>query len=183
MYFDWRLFALTRGLRGQIVLAALVGLAGLPLNLGRLALSGLVLTAIIRGQSISEQVPLILAIAVLIVGRGLVSLWKEDVANKTGIEMKVRLREQLYRHVLELGPGRVDQQRSGGVALSLVDGVEMLETFFGQYLPQLLVAALTPVIILLFMAWLDLTTGVIFLVFALFTLVVPALFHSLNRAS
>src|SRR3954451_23837531 len=183
MYFDWRLFALTRGLRWRIVFAALVGLAALPLNLGRLALSGVVLAAIIRGRPIGEMLPLILAIAALIVGRGLVSLWKEDVANKTGVEMTVRLREQLYRHVLALGPGRIDQQRSGGVALSLVDGVEMLETFFGQYLPQLLVAALTPLIIFLFMAWLDLTTGLIFLVFSVFTLVVPALFHSLNRAS
>ena len=33
----------------------------------------------------------------------------------------------------------------------------MLETFFGQYLPQLLVAALTPLIIFVFMALLDLT--------------------------
>ena len=95
----------------------------------------------------------------LIVARGLVQLWKEEIANRTGVEMKVRLRERLYRHVLALGPGPIDQQRSGGVALSLVDGVEMLETFFGQYLPQLLVAALTPLIVFLFMAWLDLTTA------------------------
>jgi ATP-binding cassette subfamily C protein CydCD len=183
MYFDWRLFALTQGLRGRILVAALIGLAGLPLNLGRLALSGLVLAAIIRGQPIGDLVPMIVAIAALVVGRGFVQVWKEDVANKTGAEMKVRLRERLYRHVLALGPGRVDQQRSGGVALSLMDGVEMLETFFGQYLPQLLVAALTPLIIFLFMAWLDLTTSLIFLVFAVFTLVVPALFHSLNRKS
>jgi ATP-binding cassette subfamily C protein CydCD len=183
MYFDWRLFALTRGLRWRIVAAALIGLLGLPLNLGRLALSGVVLAAIIRGQPIAELLPLIAAIAALIVGRGLVQVWKEDVANRTGAEMKVRLRERLYRHVLALGPGRIDQQRSGGVALSLVDGVEMLETFFGQYLPQLLVAALTPLIIFLFMAWLDLTTALIFLAFSVFTLIVPALLHSVNRAS
>jgi ATP-binding cassette subfamily C protein CydCD len=183
MYFDWRLFALTQGLRWRILAAALIGLAGLPLNLGRLALSGVVLAAVIRGQSVADLVPLIVAIAALIVGRGLVQVWKEDVANKTGAEMKVRLREKLYRHVLALGPGRIDQQRSGGVALSLVDGVEMLETFFGQYLPQLLVAALTPLIVFAFMAWLDLITGLIFLVFAIFTLVVPAFFHALNKQS
>ena len=183
MYFDWRLFALTQGLRLRILVAALIGLAGLPLNLARLTLSGVVLASIIRGVPIADLVPLVVAIAALIVGRGFVQVWKEDVANKTGAEMKVRLRETLYRHVLALGPGRIDQQRSGGVALSLVDGVEMLETFFGQYLPQLLVAALTPLITFLFMAWLDLPTGLIFLVFAVFTLVVPAFFHSLNRTS
>src|SRR3954471_112247 len=102
MYFDWRLFALTRGLRWRIVVAALIGLAGLPLNLGRLALSGVVLASIIRGQAIADMVPMIVAIAALIVGRGLVQVWKEDVANTTGAEMKIRLREMVYRHVLDL---------------------------------------------------------------------------------
>ena len=74
MYFDWRLFALTAGLRGRIVLAALIGLAALPLNLGRLALSGVVLAAIIRGTPISEMLPQILAIAALkLVDRGALS--------------------------------------------------------------------------------------------------------------
>jgi ATP-binding cassette subfamily C protein CydCD len=183
MYFDVRLFALTVGLRGRILLAALIGLAGLPLNLARLALSGVAIAAVIRGEPFGGILPLVAVIAVLIVARGLVQLWKEEISNRTGAEMKVRLRERLYRHVLALGPGPIDQQRSGGVVLSLVDGVEMLETFFGQYLPQLLVAALTPLIVFLFMAWFDLTTAVIFLVFALLTLVVPAMFHKMNRDS
>jgi ABC-type multidrug transport system fused ATPase/permease subunit len=183
MYFDWRLFALTRGLRWRIVVAALIGLVGLPLNLGRLALSGVALAAIIRGQPMQDLLPIIAVIAILIVGKGLVQLWKEDVANRTGAEMKVRLREKLYAHVLALGPGRIDQQRSGGVALSLVDGVEALETFFGQYLPQFLVATLTPIIIFLFMVWLDVPTAAVFLLFAIFTLIVPSLFHAMNRSS
>ncbi|MCC7369779.1 MAG: thiol reductant ABC exporter subunit CydC [Chloroflexi bacterium] len=183
MYFDWRLYALTRGLRGRILAAALIGLLGMPLNLGRLALSGVVLAEIMRGRPMVEVLPMVGVIALLIVGRGLVQLWKEDVANRTSAEMKVRLREKLYRHVLSLGPGCIDQQRSGGVALSLVDSVEMLETFFGQYLPQLLVAALTPVIVFLFMVWLDVPTALVFLGFAIFTLLVPSLFHKLNSAS
>jgi ATP-binding cassette subfamily C protein CydCD len=183
MYFDVRLFALTVGLRGRILLAALVGLAGLPLNLARLALSGVVIAAVIRGETLAQVAPTIGLVALLIVGRSLVGLWKEEIANKTGAEMKLRLRERVYRHVLTLGPGPIDQQRSGGVVLSLVDGVEALETFFGQYLPQLLVAALTPLIVFVFVAWLDLPTALIFLVFAIFTLVVPALFHKMNRDS
>ncbi|MGE3267688.1 MAG: thiol reductant ABC exporter subunit CydC [Chloroflexota bacterium] len=183
MYFDWRLFGFTRGLRWRIVVAAMIGLLGLPLNLGRLALSGVVLASIIRGQPVTDLVPILAAIAILLIGRGLVQLWKEEVANRTGTVIKIRLRETLYRHVLALGPGRIDQQRSGGVALSLVDGVEALETFFGQYLPQLLVAVLTPFIIFLFMVWLDVSTAVIFLTFAVFTLIVPSLFHRMNSSS
>src|SRR3954466_11568048 len=98
MYFDVRLFALTVGLRGRILLAALVGLAALPLNLARLALSGVVIAGVIRGQSVGEDLPLIGGLGLLIVARSLVALWKEEIANRTGGEMKIRLREKLYRH-------------------------------------------------------------------------------------
>ena len=97
--------------------------------------------------------------------------------------MKIRLRSSLYAHVLELGPGPFDQRRTGEVLLALVEGVEMLETFFGQYLPQLLVAALTPLIVFAFMLLLDPPTACIFLAFALFTLVLPWAFHRWNEST
>ncbi len=183
MYFDLRLFAMTRGLRRRIVWAALIGLLELPVSLGRLALSGLVIAAVIQGTSVDALVWPLLAIAALVVLRGLVHYWREELANRMAAEMKVRLRALLYEHVLRLGPGPFDQQRTGGVLLTLVEGVEMLETFFGQYLPQLLVASLTPLIVFACIAWLDLPTASIFLVSALFTLVVPALFHRWNSTS
>ena len=183
MYFDPRLFAMTVGIRGRIVLAALVGLAGLPVSLGRLALSGVVIAGVIQGRPLEDLVWPLVAIPVLVLLRALIQLWKEELANQTAAEMKVRLRARLYEHVLALGPGPFDQRRTGGVLLTLVEGVEMLETFFGQYLPQLLVAALTPLIVFAGMAFLDLPTALIFLGFALFTLVVPALFHRWNSTS
>ena len=60
---------------------------------------------------------------------------------------------------------------------------KQLDQFFGQYLPQLVVAAFTPVLIFVFMAFLDLPTAVIFLVFALLTLVMPAAFHRWNSTA
>ena len=40
MYFDRRLFTMTRGVRGRIALAAVLGLAGVPVALWRLTLQG-----------------------------------------------------------------------------------------------------------------------------------------------
>ena len=50
-----------------------------------------------------------------------------------------------------------------------------METFFGQYFPQLAVAALTPPLIFVFMAAFDVQTAYVFLAFALFTLIFPLL--------
>jgi ATP-binding cassette, subfamily B, bacterial len=183
MYFDGRLFAMTRGVRLRIGLSALVGLAALPVSLARLALSGVVIASVIQGVPIQALLGTLVLIAVLIGLRALLQYWKDDVANRTAAEMKIRLRSSLYAHVLELGPGPFDQRRTGEVLLALVEGVEQLETFFGQYLPQLLVAALTPLIVFAFMLLLDPPTACIFLAFALFTLVLPWFFHRWNESS
>ena len=47
----------------------------------------------------------------------------------------------------------------GGVILSMVEGVEQLEVYFGQYLPQLFIAGLTPILIFGFVAFVDVGEG------------------------
>ena len=67
--------------------------------------------------------------------------------------------------------------------LTLVEGIERLETFFGQYLSQIIVCSIAPVAIFAYMVTLDVYIALIFLVFAFLTLAVPAMFYTWNRNS
>jgi ATP-binding cassette, subfamily B, bacterial len=67
--------------------------------------------------------------------------------------------------------------------LSIVDGVEQLQTFFGQYVPQLTIALLTPLAIFVFIAFWDVPVASVMLVFALVTLVAPTVFVHIERRS
>jgi ATP-binding cassette, subfamily B, bacterial len=183
MYFDRRLFSFTSGVRGRIVLAAVVGLAAVPVAMLRLALTGQAMARVFTGEPFEALVGMLVLIAALVVVRSVLQLVRDEIANTTAALMKVRMRGLLYQHILVLGAGYFDQRRSGDAALALVDGVEQLDQFFGQYLPQLVVAALTPLIVFGFMAVLDLPTATIFLLFALLTLLTPAAFHRLNSIS
>ena len=49
-------------------------------------------------------------------------------------------RRRLYDHLAALGPAHFTRSRTGDVILSLVEGVQQLEVYFGQYLPQLFVS-------------------------------------------
>ena len=109
----------------------------------------------------------------LIVLRSLLQYTQELVSHHTASIVKVQVREMLYQHCLALGPGYFDQSRTGDGVLTLADGVERLEAFFGRYLPQLTVAILTPPLIFAFMAFIDWPIAVIFLVFALAALLIP----------
>src|SRR5205814_968444 len=54
------------------------------------------------------------------------------------------------------------------------------QSFFGQYLPQVSVAALSPIAIFAFIVWWDLPVAAVMLAAALFTLVAPTAFHAIE---
>ncbi len=181
MYFDRRLFSLTSGVRWRIAVTAIVGLIVIPIAIWRLMLTGTTMARVFKGDGISDIAPALITIATLILLRSCLLFVKDQIAFGTAMRVKNRLRSMLYDHVLQLGPGHFDRQRTGDATLSLVEGVESLETFFGLYIPQLIISGLTPIIIFAFMAFLDIRTAAVFLVFALLTLIAPAMFHRMNR--
>ena len=174
---------MTRGVRWRIALAAAVGLLAVPVSMLRLTLTGQTMARAFNGEPFSALIGVLVFIAVLIVFRAALQYARDEISNATAARMKARVRATIYEHILELGAGHFDQRRTGDAALTLVDGVEQLDTFFGGYLPQLIVAALTPLLIFGFMAFLDVQTAVIFLVFALLTLIAPAAFHRWNSTA
>ena len=184
MYFDWRLFGLTRGVRLRIVFAAALGLIAVGAGVARLAISGVVIYRVLAGQASFSALALPLSIIVgLIVVRSLFQYWQNSVSHHTANIVKIRLRHDVYEHALKLGPGYFDRNRTGDVVLTLVEGIERLETFFGQYLSQIIVCSIAPVAIFAYMVTLDVYIALIFLVFAFLTLAVPAMFYTWNRNS
>ena len=184
MYFDRRLFSLTRGVRLRIVVAAVLGLIAVGAGVSRLAVSGVIIYRVLAGEAsfAALAIPL-LTIAGLIVVRSLFQYWQNAVSHHTANIVKIKLRHDVYEHALELGPGYADRNRTGDVVLTLVEGIERLETFFGQYLPQFIISAVAPVAIFAYMVTLDVYIALVFLVFAFLTLIAPWMFHRWNRES
>ncbi len=77
------------------------------------------------------------------------------IAHRTAARVQERLRGRLFDKIVALGPAWFGAERTGGVMLSMVDGVEQLQSFFGQYLPQVTIAVCAPVAIFVFIAWWD----------------------------
>ena len=184
MYLHARLLALTEGVRLRIFFAAAMGILAAAAGIARLAVAGVVILKVVRDEAaFSTLVVPLLVMAALIVLRAGLQYLQDMISHHTASIVKVQLRKRLYEHSLALGPGYFDQSRTGDVLLSLADGVEKLEAFFGQYLPQMIVAAVAPLLIFAFMAVLDLQIGLIFLGFALMTLFVPNLLHRWTKDS
>ena len=150
MYFSPRLFAMTMGLRSRIALAAIVGLLATGASIARLALTGWIIAQVFMGDALSQLSAPLIVVGILIVARGLLQYVRDAVSYRTATTTKIEVRQRIYNHILALGPNFMDQRRTGDVLMSLVDGVESLETFFGQYLPQFIVALIAPILIFIF---------------------------------
>ena len=180
MQFDARLWSFTKGIRGRIAISALIGMISTALGVIRLALLGWLIGLIFQGQSAGELIIPIIFAALVMLLRGYFEHWRTMMAHETSAIVQKQLRRNLFDQIVSLGPGYAGRQRSGELVLSLVEGVEQLETYFGQYLPQLLISALTPLIIFAFVAFLDLPVALILLVAALVSLILPSAWHKFD---
>jgi hypothetical protein len=138
---------------------------------------------VFAGAGLRELILPVALTAAAVLVRGGLEYVRATFAHHTAAIVQARLRQLLYEHVVALGPAHFAGARTGEVLLSLVEGVQQLETYFGQYLPQLAVAAVTPLLIFGFVAFLDLPVALVLLVAALVTLIAPALWHRRDRAA
>src|SRR6185436_17784127 len=144
-----RLLSLTRDSRSALLLTVLSGfLAGL-LTIGQAyLLSNSVNGVFLQRQTLADVFPWLRLILIIIAGRAFLTGVNEVRANIVAVRIKSDLRERLFTHILNLGPAYTRGQRTGELTTAAVDGIEALDAFYSQYLPQLVVTALIPISIL-----------------------------------
>ena len=183
MFFDTRLWQFTRGVRLRIAGAVAMGVFASLIGIGRLALLGWLLARVFAGDTFAELgVPFVLVATVMVL-RGWVEHVRAMFAHRTAAKVQLELRKRLCTKVVELGPAHFGLERTGAVLISMVDGVEQLETYFGEYLPQLLVSLVTPLIVFALLAFFDFPVAALMFGFAMLTLFAPALFQRWDARS
>ncbi len=183
MHFDRRLWWFTAGFRRRIAGSVVLGLIASAAGIARLALLGVLLSQILGGAP-SDRIALAAGgVVFAIVLRAVLQFLKEDLAYGTAAAVQRSVRDRLYLRLLELGPAHLAQSRSGALTTTIVESVEQLETFFGQYLPQLFIAAITPIGLFAFMAFLDLPVATVLLVAAIVALLLPSALRRWNEAA
>ena len=140
MYFDSRLWAFTRGVRGRIAWSVLIGLVAAFVGLARLALLGWLIAKVFQGAAWNELLLPITVVALVMILRGIFEYVRTMVAHHTAARVQLKIRKSLYDKTVALGPAWFGTARTSDFMVSVVDGVEQLETYFGQFLPQVAVS-------------------------------------------
>ena len=167
MKVDKRLLRQARASRIDLALTVGLGLlAGIAI-VGQARLLSLVVSQVfLAGGTLEEVRPQLAGFLVLSLVLAALVWGREVSANRVAGRVKVDLRARLVAHLLDLGPAYARGERSGELTNTVVEGIEALDAYFRQYLPQLALAALVPLTVLLFVFPLDWVSGLILLLTA-----------------
>ena len=74
-------------------------------------------------------------------------------------EAKLNVRDQIYKQVVNLGPGILGKRRTGEIANTATEGVEYLDYYFSVYFVQIWIAIAIPVFLCAAIFWIDPIVG------------------------
>jgi ATP-binding cassette, subfamily C, bacterial CydD len=161
---DRRLLRRTRGARTALVADTGLGLAAAVALLVQAVLLAGVLSDAFDGAAASALTGALVALAVVVAVRAVLAAGFESVGRWAGTQVMSELRHDLVRHRLRADPRAADGVEAGELATAAVQGVDLLETYFARYLPQLVLACLVPVLVLVVAATADPVSAAIMLV-------------------
>src|SRR5215216_3822798 len=162
-----RLLSLARDSRSALLLTVLSGfLTGLLTIAQAYLLSRTVNSVLLEGQTLMQVAHWLRLILLVVAGRAFLTWINEVSANEVAVKIKTDLRERLFSHILQLGPAYTRGQRTGELTTAAVEGIEALDAYYSQYLPQLVVTTLIPISILIVVFPIDLLSGLVMLVTA-----------------
>ncbi len=160
---DPRLLRYTRGTRRYLVATVLLGAvtAGLVVAQAWL-IANVVSRVVVRAPGAAARSgrwrSLLLAV---IVGRAAVGWLGERMADRASAAAKSDLRRALVERIALLGPAGIDRERSGSLVVLATSGIDALDSFFARYLPQLFLAVIVPVTVIVVVSGSDWISAVI----------------------
>ncbi len=153
--FDPRLVRYAGVVRGYLASTILLGLVATGLILAQAGLLADLLADAIRGTGAHALASLLTALAVVLLARAAVTYGTEVTALRAAARVKSQLRRALTAQVVRLGPSWLSGQRPGEMATLSTKGLDALDPYFARYLPQLVLACVVPVAVLVRVALAD----------------------------
>ena len=161
---DQRLLARARAARRLLILDSALGLVGAVLVVVQATLIARIVTRAFDGAPLRAVAVELGVLAVTFAGRGVIAWGFEVAGRRAAWTVLSELRLALVERRLRTQPAGLDGVEAGEIAATAVQGVDGLEAYFGRYLPQVVLAAVVPFVVLAWVATIDVGSALLLLI-------------------
>ena len=180
MKFYLRLCRFAGIVKKEIALKVLLSLAMTATYISQAIFMGMGLR-LVFSQSDWRQLVTVLAIAAGMIALRAFFSWVNEVATRRAAgAVKNKIRDLLMNKIIDLGPGYVNVRRSGEIQSLVTDGVEYLEQFLVNFIPQAITVLLSALFISVYVRQMDSVIAAVMIVGILLALVIPQIATMLN---
>jgi ATP-binding cassette subfamily C protein CydD len=168
---DPRLLRYSAAARGYLAVTVILGLVVTGLILVQASLLARLLAGAATGTGVAVLAGAASLLVAVLLGRAAASYGGEVTALRAAAAVKSQLRRKLTEHALRLGPSwlalskpagsKPAGNRSGEVTTLATRGLDGLDAYFARYLPQLVLATLVPLAVLIRVGFADWISAVV----------------------
>jgi ATP-binding cassette subfamily C protein CydCD len=159
----WREGRTSKWLWLTVILSAL---SGLVIVLQAYLLSQSIDRIFLGGDSRADILPILAFLLGAILLRAFLAWGRDTAAHLVAADIKRDLRDRLFDGLIAQGPLHTARGQTGEQTAVLTEGIEALEAYFAEYLPQLFVSILIPLTILFVVLPADPLSGLVLLLTA-----------------
>jgi len=161
---DQRLLARARAARRLLVFGSALGVAGAVLLVVQATLIARIVAQAFTGSSLRDVALELILLTVAFAARGTLAWGFEVAGRRAAWRVLSELRLALVERRLRAHPAALDGTEAGEIAAVAVQGVDGLEAYFGRYLPQVVLAAVVPFVVLAWVATIDVGSALLLLI-------------------
>jgi thiol reductant ABC exporter CydD subunit len=153
---DQRLLEYARATRTFLFLSVAIGvLSALLIVTQAWLLADVVSRAFLDGKGLAQLRTPLVVLLLVVLARATVAWVAELAASRSSARAKSQLRAALLQRVVAIGLNSSREQRTGDLTVLATRGIDALDGYFSLYLPQLFLAVIVPVVVVVVVLWND----------------------------
>jgi thiol reductant ABC exporter CydD subunit len=153
---DQRLLEYARATRTFLFLSVAIGvLSALLIVTQAWLLADVVSRAFLGGKGLAQLRTPLIVLLLIVLARATVAWVAELAASRSSARAKSQLRAALLQRVAAIGLNSSREQRTGDLTVLATRGIDALDGYFSLYLPQLFLAVIVPVVVVVVVLWND----------------------------
>lgn len=152
-----------RWIRGTVAAGTLAGAATI---IQMVFLARIIHLGVIEKAPASVLAPLFAGLVLVIIFRAAAQGVQTHLAARCSEQVRRTARRQIHQHWRKSGPLELGQTSAGSLAREWIDHVDALHGYFARFLPQMMLSLIVPLIILVFVFYLDWLAGIFLLLSA-----------------